>query len=77
MRATNTSIAKDEGLKLKAAEGNVSILLSLHIPISAVGNREAVIYCLSRETRWTVSDKKEERHPAMGKEAFSPVKAKN
>lgn len=77
MRAINASIAEDEGLKLEMAEGNVSTLLSLHIPISAVGNKEAVIYCQSRETRWTVSDKKEKRHPAMGKEAFSPVKAKN
>lgn len=73
MRTINTSIAMHEGLKLETAEGNISSLLSLHIPLSAVGNRDAVIYCLSRETRWTVCDKKEARHPAMGKEAFSPV----
>ena len=54
MRAINASVARDEGPKLEAG-GSVSPSLSLGVPISEVGNSEAVINCLSREVRWTAS----------------------
>lgn len=53
MKVINISIAKDQGLNLEKAKGNIS---TLFIPTSIVGN---TICCQSRYTRWAVSDKKD------------------